>query len=351
MFSVFNGRKRSLFEEPHHSVFIQVDVQLLKHLHRFKGATLAVLMALALRMNEHGWCWPSIEQLQRDTGYSRNAIFHALKELCEMRIEGRRVLLRAQLREPDGTFASNCYLLFPTDEEVEMYDGKELLSTEYHFLVLGTRSPSTTFTDSVKVNPNNNHNNINHNQYEEEEEERRGKIKAALEELGVFPNAAQEIANKMVGAGFSPEEAREIFLRTLRSVAKRQGRSDEEKVALAVHRLRKGLWDTDQRVKKALKEADRFPIHIPSLPPKEEGEEDILGEIWRKTLDIVKDKVPRSVYSALFAQTCLVSLTDSQAVIEASAAEALQTKYSRLVAQVLAQVLGREVNVEFRRAI
>jgi hypothetical protein len=103
-----------------------IDVQFLQHLHEFKGAELAVLMALALRMNEDGWCWPSLETLVKDTGYSRITIFKALESLTKRRVKGRRVLLRARLRNPDGTFSTNCYLLFPSEEEVAEYEEKEL---------------------------------------------------------------------------------------------------------------------------------------------------------------------------------------------------------------------------------
>jgi hypothetical protein len=160
MFAIFNGSRRSLAQDPERSAFIQVDVQFLPYLHMFKGAELSVLMALALRMNEDGWCWPSLETLVKDTGYNRRTILRALDSLTQKKIKGRRVLLRAQLRNPDGTFSTNCYLLFPSEEEVEKYDGKVLTSlptTECTKYALGDGQPSAHFTAAVKCHPNNNH--------------------------------------------------------------------------------------------------------------------------------------------------------------------------------------------------
>ncbi len=167
LISIFNGRQRVLgddFGETGPRVFIQIDVRFLEALHQFHGAALSVLMALALRSNEHGWSWPSIETLQRDTGLSRNSVFRALDYLCSQRINGQRVLLRARLRNPDGTLGTNCYLLFPTLAEEEEYSEAELVEypmdappTKYPKVVLGNHVPSTTFTNVVKLHPNNNH--------------------------------------------------------------------------------------------------------------------------------------------------------------------------------------------------
>jgi hypothetical protein len=166
LISIFNGHQRALgdLDEAGQRVFVQIDVKFLDVLHQFHGAALSVLMALALRSNQDGWSWPSIETLQRDTGLSRNSIFRALDYLCSQRVNGRRVLLRARLRNPDGTLGTNCYLLFPTPAEEEEFSDAELVEyptdappTKYQKVVLGNHVPSTTFTNVVKLHPNNNH--------------------------------------------------------------------------------------------------------------------------------------------------------------------------------------------------
>jgi hypothetical protein len=47
-----------------------------------------------------------------------------LAHLCQLEIEGHRVLLRYQPKTDEGTFQSNRYLLFPSAEEVARYEGR-----------------------------------------------------------------------------------------------------------------------------------------------------------------------------------------------------------------------------------
>ena len=133
MISIFNGRRRSLGgEQP--SVYAQIGIQFREHLHEFKGARLAVFLAIALHADENGWAYPSQKTLERETGYHRNTIQTALRELCEMTINGHRVLLRYQPRSEGDKFDSNRYLIFPSAEEVEKFDpGHKNCATEpYH---------------------------------------------------------------------------------------------------------------------------------------------------------------------------------------------------------------------------
>jgi hypothetical protein len=363
MFAIFNGSRRSLAQDPERSAFIQVDVQFLPYLHMFKGAELAVLMALALRMNEDGWCWPSIETLEKDTGYTRITIFKALESLTKKKVKGRRVLLRARLRSPDGTFSTNCYLLFPSEEEVAEYDEKELPappSTKYKKVILGGGEPSITFSNLEKVNPNNNHSTRNNNHKEEEGGEgkekdpqvgRKEEIAERLEELGVFPEQAKEIAEKMAEAGLSAEEAEEIFLRTLKSVQAGKPRKEEEVVAIAVQRLRRGQWDGGEKGRRALRKAQGLAIPQPPPPHGEEGEqEDDLEMLWKKALVELEGKVPKATFSAHFPQTHLLELQDGKAIIAVPnlATKAwLEEKFAHLVHKVLAAVLGKEIEVNF----
>lgn len=121
MFSIFNGRSRTLGGEKS-EVFLQASVDFRDYLHLFKGAKLSVFMAIALHINEGGWAYPSYKKLHQETGYNETTIKKALGELCDLEIEGHRVLLRYQPTGKDGTFESNQYLLFPSAEEVEKYE-------------------------------------------------------------------------------------------------------------------------------------------------------------------------------------------------------------------------------------
>jgi hypothetical protein len=123
MISFFNGRTRSLGGQST-AVFAKVDVAFRDYLHLLKGAHLGVFLAIALHCNEEGWAWPSYATLARETGYSEDTIRRALAHLCQLEIEGHRVLLRYQPKTDEGTFQSNRYLLFPSAEEVARYEGR-----------------------------------------------------------------------------------------------------------------------------------------------------------------------------------------------------------------------------------
>jgi len=123
MISFFNGRTRSLGGETT-EVFAKVDVSFRDYLHLLKGAHLGVFLAIALHSNEEGWAWPSYSTLAHETGYSEDTIRRALAYLCELEIDGHRILLRYQPKTDDGTFQSNRYLLFPSAEEVARCEGQ-----------------------------------------------------------------------------------------------------------------------------------------------------------------------------------------------------------------------------------
>jgi Mn-dependent DtxR family transcriptional regulator len=194
----------------------------------------------------------------------------------------------------------------------------------------------------------------------EEEEEEEGiqekapqaeEIAERLEELGVFPEQAKEIAEKMAEAGLSAEEAEEIFLRTLKSVQAGKPRKEEEVVAIAVQRLRRGQWDGGEKGRRALRKAQGLAIPQPPPPHGEEGEqEDDLEMLWKKALVELEGRVPKATFSANFLQTRLLELQDGVAIIAVSdpAAKAwLEERLSDLVRRVLSAIIGREVEVVF----
>jgi len=99
-------------------------VKMRQHLHHFKGARLGVFMAIALHSNADGWAWPSMAVLRSETGYNVQTIAQALRDLCVLTIDGQHVLLAVQDRAARGTFATNRYLLFPSDADVACYAGE-----------------------------------------------------------------------------------------------------------------------------------------------------------------------------------------------------------------------------------
>jgi hypothetical protein len=124
MIQIFNGRTRGLGQDAQHAIYVQVSVALRQHLHHFKGARLGVFLAIALHSNADGWAWPSMAALKAETGYNVQTISQALSDLCALTIDGQHVLLAVQDRAAGGTFATNRYLLFPSDADVACYAGE-----------------------------------------------------------------------------------------------------------------------------------------------------------------------------------------------------------------------------------
>jgi hypothetical protein len=233
MITFFNGHRRGLGENPAPTVYAQIDVSFREHLSHFKGARLAVLLAIALHANEEGWSWPSYETLAQETGYSEDAIRRALQDLCALEINGQRVLLRYQ--PPAGgnkTFESNRYLLFPSPEEVAQYEGMgtKHLGAETGGGFRRGKMPRREFPVVAKC-----HDEqtpiigilIDQEEQEEEKEESgTSEIAKTLTENGVFPDVAREIAERMAGAGLSAEDALAILL-GFQSLSRDSGRLND----------------------------------------------------------------------------------------------------------------------------
>jgi len=373
LISIFNGHQRALGEESAGTgqrVFIQIDVRFLEALHQFHGAALSVLMALALRSNERGWSWPSIETLQNDTGLSRNSIFRALEYLCSQRVNGRRVLLRARLRNPDGTLGTNCYLLFPTPTEEEEYNNAVLLEypedapTKYQKVVLGNHVPSTTFTNVVKLHPNNNH-DLEPEPKEEEEEEKKAEkvencaradeIERMLVEQGVFESAARQIAAMMAAAGLSAEDAIRILQATIQSIQTGMPRGDEEVMSLAVDRLRRGCWDAGERSRRTLRRAryagDSPPPTGPPPPPEAPAPAPPDGvELWEQVLGELQLELTRATFDTWLRPTRGVGREDGVLVVQVAsvyAREWLESRLQGMVERALERVTGEPLRVRF----
>lgn len=121
MISIFNGRSRKLGQGQQQDIHMQVSVDLRRHLHLFKGPSLAIFFCIALHSDKEGWSFPSFDVIQEETGYTHNAIYAALNHLCSVTIEDQRVLLKYQKTEK-GKFGSNRYLIFPSPEEITRLD-------------------------------------------------------------------------------------------------------------------------------------------------------------------------------------------------------------------------------------
>lgn len=121
MIKVFNGDWRGLDGAGKH-ISINIDVEFRDIIRHFHGSMLHVFLAVILHSNPDGASWPSYDLLEQETGYGRDTIAAALKKLCALRLNGRRVLLRYRAHNEDGQFIDgNQYLIFPTEEEIQKF--------------------------------------------------------------------------------------------------------------------------------------------------------------------------------------------------------------------------------------
>ena len=146
LITIFNGRRRRPGDDEA-QIYAQVDVTFRQHLHRFKGARLSVFMCIALHIDKDGWTRSlSIDQICHETGYTRNTVAKATAWLRQATLHGYRVLLVTNSgRDENGTWHTNEYLVFPTDQDIRQYETQQaelpLQLTEYQKVVHGDRVP------------------------------------------------------------------------------------------------------------------------------------------------------------------------------------------------------------------
>lgn len=394
MITIFNGRCRGLAETPQRQVYIQVDVMFRDYLHYLRGAKLAVFMAIALHANEEGWAWPSYETLARETGYCQDKIRDALNELCALEINGRRLLLRYQPRGEEGRFKPNLYLIFPTPEEVERFEGAGVNHRpgngfrKYCCDNTGSQENTppnhygkqpeekhhngplrkNTTTDRCGKTPQQTRTNIELEPDRKEEEEKKkqkekkedaeaDKIARALCEYGVFPESARRIGAAMANAGMTVDDALRIFFATIRSVA-RKGIPEEQLVAMTVRRLKQGIWDAGENAKRAL----CLALHASS----ELGDTGQLGKIqdtaqdtenntvednlWQRALDVLRLEMTRATFETWLRHSCLIGREGDVFTIGVDNEYAqfwLENRLKRVVERVLARIVGRNISVRF----
>lgn len=120
MIKIFQGSWRGIGVNSADSNFGMIlDFKFRQVLANFKGASLAVFMAIALHSDSEGLSFPSRELIAKETGYTVQTVSQALEYLCKLEITGQRVLLKEQARANGGTFAHNVYRIFPTASEIE----------------------------------------------------------------------------------------------------------------------------------------------------------------------------------------------------------------------------------------
>lgn len=136
-FAIFNGISRGIGNKPTKEVYLKVGVDFRNYLHHFKGAKLAIFMAICLHMDEHGRSFPSYDTLMELTGLNRSTVAKAIKELQTTLIDGQPVLGVSRERDKLGRLkGNNHYCLFPTDEEAQSLENPTLEKPNYRKPIL-----------------------------------------------------------------------------------------------------------------------------------------------------------------------------------------------------------------------
>ena len=112
MITIFNGGRRSLSSSDD-VTYVQVHHSMLPHLHKFTPAGWTVFTALALRMDNNGYCFPSLASLSGATGLSEGTVRRALDHLMELEIDGHYILAKKPRYTAEGRQTSNGFWLFP----------------------------------------------------------------------------------------------------------------------------------------------------------------------------------------------------------------------------------------------
>lgn len=282
MFSIFNGQSRSLGGQQS-AIFARVDVDFRQYLEFFKGAKLHVFMAICLHANEDGWAWPSYDTLGRETGYGRDTIASALSDLCDLTIEGHRVLLRFQPVGDGGKYQSNRYLIFPSAAECASYEHKQPCK----------ENPNTDKPNAVK--PNTDKPNAKHNQEKQTQPKHDGD--------DILERSESEVESLLLNFGIS------------KAIAKRYSGSDIEKVkawvawiesnsdkirnpqGFLVSKLRSGE-DAPQKKKK-----ERLPVEQICTAEKTE-----LEKLWDAVQGVIKSQLSRQAYLSNFSNAKAIKL-------------------------------------------
>lgn len=116
MISIFNGNMRKLGAGTRTEIYAKIDVEMRDYLYHFKGAKMLVFLSISLHADANGEAYPSLKQIERETGYNEETIQIALNDLCKLTINGHRVLAKINRRGDGNRFMSNLYQIFPLSE-------------------------------------------------------------------------------------------------------------------------------------------------------------------------------------------------------------------------------------------
>jgi hypothetical protein len=123
MISIINRDCHQIGRTQGQLITVELTGDSCKYLHLFKGARLAVFMALALHTNAEGWAIASLALLRKETGYAAETIARAIATLCKLKIDGHRVLMTVRDSRAVGPHAKYRFGFFPTDRDLLRYEG------------------------------------------------------------------------------------------------------------------------------------------------------------------------------------------------------------------------------------
>lgn len=116
MITIFNGRQLGVGTSKA-SAWVQVQRELVSHLHLFTPSGWMVFMAIVLHIDNDNYCWPSINRLCECTGLSEATVRSAIRHLCGMSIDGHQILSVTSRASSNGRTSSNGYRIFPCEDD------------------------------------------------------------------------------------------------------------------------------------------------------------------------------------------------------------------------------------------
>jgi hypothetical protein len=173
-------------------------------------------------------------------------------------------------------------------------------------------------------------------------------IARVLQEHGVFPGPAAEIAEAMDEQGLTPDKALEVFLDVLAAT---------DDIGLTVYRLRAGFWDTaaqDRALDKARQRryggvvlegelSEGQPEEPPSLPAVVEPDPSIwtpIGtfrtaeQVWQAALAELQLETTQATFNTLLRRSRLVAYDDGAFTVAVPSEYARDWLASRLASTV-----------------
>ena len=105
-------------------LFVKVNIKIFRDdglLAAIGAEKLHTLIALAMYMDKHGYCFPSESLLAKDLGISATHVSQRIKDLISFKWQGETIVFVGKRKREKGRFPNNCYSI-SFDSGVSIFD-------------------------------------------------------------------------------------------------------------------------------------------------------------------------------------------------------------------------------------